>query len=152
MLVFNLFGKKDTECIRFERYFLSMGNCLEDFWSIMRKDMNGFSREEEEAFIGEYKNVLIVMSESYMTDINVLYYMDILRSLKEKGHINIVAMIQNGTVIPERYRWITGPEVSWIAFYYYLLAFMCQNLYNQLCMIIFIIDYYLLCVFFGGDY
>ena len=48
MLVFNLFGKKDTECIRFERYFLSMGNCLEDFWSIMRKDMNGFSREEEE--------------------------------------------------------------------------------------------------------
>ena len=73
MLVFNLFGKKDTECIRFERYFLSMGNCLEDFWSIMRKDMNGFSREEEEAFIGEYKNVLIVMSESYMTDINVLY-------------------------------------------------------------------------------
>ena len=85
MLVFNLFGKKDTECIRFERYFLSMGNCLEDFWSIMRKDMNGFSREEEEAFIGEYKNVLIVMSESYMTDINVLYYMDILRSLKEKG-------------------------------------------------------------------
>ena len=87
MLVFNLFGKKDTECIRFERYFLSMGNCLEDFWSIMRKDMNGFSREEEEAFIGEYKNVLIVMSESYMTDINVLYYMDILRSLKEKGHI-----------------------------------------------------------------
>ena len=61
MLVFNLFGKKDTECIRFERYFLSMGNCLEDFWSIMRKDMNGFSREEEEAFIGEYKNVLIVM-------------------------------------------------------------------------------------------
>ena len=62
MLVFNLFGKKDTECIRFERYFLSMGNCLEDFWSIMRKDMNGFSREEEEAFIGEYKNVLIVMS------------------------------------------------------------------------------------------
>ena len=34
--------------------------------------MNGFSREEEEAFIGEYKNVLIVMSESYMTDINVL--------------------------------------------------------------------------------
>ena len=152
MLVFNLFGKKDTECIRFERYFLSMGNCLEDFWSIMRKDMNGFSREEEEAFIGEYKNVLIVMSESYMTDINVLYYMDILRSLKEKGHINIVAMIQNGTVIPERYRWITGPEVSRIAFYYYLLAFMCQNLYNQLCMIIFIIDYYLLCVFFGGDY
>ena len=108
MLVFNLFGKKDTECIRFERYFLSMGNCLEDFWSIMRKDMNGFSREEEEAFIGEYKNVLIVMSESYMTDINVLYYMDIL---------NIVAMIQNGTVIPERYRWITGPEVSRIAFY-----------------------------------
>ena len=95
MLVFNLFGKKDTECIRFERYFLSMGNCLEDFWSIMRKDMNGFSREEEEAFIGEYKNVLIVMSESYMTDINVLYYMDILRSLKEKGYINIVAMIQN---------------------------------------------------------
>ncbi|MFR2510758.1 MAG: hypothetical protein ACLS9K_00215 [Lachnospira eligens] len=82
----------------------------------MRKDMNGFSREEEEAFIGEYKNVLIVMSESYMTDINVLYYMDILRSLKEKGHINIVAMIQNGTVIPERYRWITGPEVSRIAF------------------------------------
>ena len=152
MLVFNLFGKKDTECIRFERYFLSMGNCLEDFWSIMRKDMNGFSREEEEAFIGEYKNVLIVMSESYMTDINVLYYMDILRSLKEKGYINIVAMIQNGTVIPERYRWITGPEVSRIAFYYYLLAFMCQNLYNQLCMIIFIIDYYLLCVFFGGDY
>ena len=117
MLVFNLFGRKDTECIRFERYFLSMGNCLEDFWSIMRKDMNGFSREEEEAFIGEYKNVLIVMSESYMTDINVLYYMDILRSLKEKGHINIVAMIQNGTVIPERYRWITGPEVSRIAFY-----------------------------------
>ena len=117
MLVFNLFGKKHTECIRFERYFLSMGNCLEDFWSIMRKDMNGFSREEEEAFIGEYKNVLIVMSESYMTDINVLYYMDILRSLKEKGHINIVAMIQNGTVIPERYRWITGPEVSRIAFY-----------------------------------
>ena len=107
----------NTECIRFERYFLSMGNCLEDFWSIMRKDMNGFSREEEEAFIGEYKNVLIVMSESYMTDINVLYYMDILRSLKEKGHINIVAMIQNGTVIPERYRWITGPEVSRIAFY-----------------------------------
>lgn len=53
MLVFNLFGKKDTECIRFERYFLSMGNCLEDFWSIMRKDMNGFSREEEEAFIGK---------------------------------------------------------------------------------------------------
>lgn len=152
MLVFNLFGKKDTECIRFERYFLSMGNCLEDFWSIMRKDMNGFSREEEEAFIGEYKNVLIVMSESYMTDINVLYYMDILRSLKEKGYINIVAMIQNGTVIPERYRWITGPEVSRIAFYLYLLAFMCQNLYNQLCMIIFIIDYYLLCVFFGGDY
>ena len=152
MLVFNLFGKKDTECIRFERYFLSMGNCLEDFWSIMRKDMNGFSREEEEAFIGEYKNVLIVMSESYMTDINVLYYMDILRSLKEKGHINIVAMIQNGTVIPERYRWITGPEVSRTAFYSYLLAFMCQNFYNQLCMIIFIIDYYLLCVFFGGDY
>ena len=94
-----------------------MGNCLEDFWSIMRKDMYGFSREEEEAFIGEYKNVLIVMSESYMTDINVLYYMDILRSLKEKGHINIVAMIQNGTVIPERYRWITGSEVSRIAFY-----------------------------------
>lgn len=60
--------------------------------------------------------MLIVMSESYMTDINVLYYMDILRSLKEKGHINIVAMIQNGTVIPERYRWITGPEVSRIAF------------------------------------
>ena len=59
----------------------------------------------------------IVMSESYMTDINVLYYMDILRSLKEKGYINIVAMIQNGTVIPERYRWITGPEVSRIAFY-----------------------------------
>ena len=56
MLVFNLFGRKDTECIRFERYFLSMGNCLEDFWSIMRKDMNGFSREEEEAFIGEYKH------------------------------------------------------------------------------------------------
>ena len=52
-----------------------------------------------------------------MTDINVLYYMDILRSLKEKGYINIVAMIQNGTVIPERYRWITGPEVSRIAFY-----------------------------------
>ena len=58
MLVFNLFGKKDTECIRFERYFLSMGNCLEDFWSIMRKDMNGFSREEEEAFIGDGPKVL----------------------------------------------------------------------------------------------
>ena len=99
MLVFNLFGKKDTECIRFERYFLSMGNCLEDFWSIMRKDMNGFSREEEEAFIGEYKNVLIVMSESYMTDINVLYYMDILRIYKHSrndsewyGHTGKVQM------------------------------------------------------------
>ena len=72
MLVFNLFGKKDTECIRFERYFLSMGNCLEDFWSIMRKDMNGFSREEEEAFIGEYKNVLIVMSESIYSHIIII--------------------------------------------------------------------------------
>ena len=79
--------------------------------------MNGFSREEEEAFIGEYKDVLIVMSESYMTDMYVLYYMDILRSLKEKGKINIVVMIQNGTIIPERYRWVTDPEVSRIAFY-----------------------------------
>ena len=60
MLVFNLFGKKDTECIRFERYFLSMGNCLEDFWSIMRKDMNGFSREEEEAFLENIKNFVFL--------------------------------------------------------------------------------------------
>ena len=117
MLVFNMFNKKDEMCVCFERYFLAMGNSLEDFWSINKKYMQGFSREEDEEYIGKCKKVLIVMSKEYMTDINVLYYMDILRSLKEKGHINIVAMIQNGTVIPERYRWITGPEVSRIAFY-----------------------------------
>ena len=35
-------------CVCFERNFLAMGNSLEDFWSINKKYMHGFSREEDE--------------------------------------------------------------------------------------------------------
>ena len=56
-----MFNKKDEMCICFERYFLAMGNSLEDFWSINKKYMQGFSREEDEEYIGKCKKVLIVM-------------------------------------------------------------------------------------------
>ena len=32
-----MFNKKDEMCVCFERYFLAMGNSLEDFWSINKK-------------------------------------------------------------------------------------------------------------------
>ena len=48
-------------CVCFERNFLAMGNSLEDFWSINKKYMHGFSREEDEEFIRQYKKVLIVI-------------------------------------------------------------------------------------------
>ena len=69
MLVFNMFNKKDEMCVCFERYFLAMGNSLEDFWSINKKYMQGFSREEDEEYIGKCKKVLIVMSKEFITDI-----------------------------------------------------------------------------------
>ena len=42
-------------CVCFERNFLAMGNSLEDFWSINKKYMHGFSREEDEEFIRQYE-------------------------------------------------------------------------------------------------
>ena len=80
-------------CVCFERNFLAMGNSLEDFWSINKKYMHGFSREEDEEFIRQYKKVLIVMSKDFLTDLKSLYYMDVLKSLKNKGAVSIMAMI-----------------------------------------------------------
>ena len=117
MLVFNMFNKKDEMCVCFERYFLAMGNSLEDFWSINKKYMQGFSREEDEEYIGKCKKVLIVMSKEYMTDMLSLYYMDVIRSLKEQGVIEVMAMIGNDVNLPSRYEWINDADVSRIAFY-----------------------------------
>ena len=105
MLVFNMFNKKDEMCICFERYFLAMGNSLEDFWSI------------NEEYIGKCKKVLIVMSKEFITDMLSLYYMDVIRSLKEQGVIEVMAMIGNDVNLPSRYEWINDSDVSRIAFY-----------------------------------
>ena len=61
LLVFNMFCKENVMCVCFERNYLAMGNSLEDFWSINKKYMHGFSREEDEEFIRQYKKVLIIM-------------------------------------------------------------------------------------------
>jgi len=42
-----MFCKENVMCVCFERNFLAMGNSLEDFWSINKKYMHGFSREEK---------------------------------------------------------------------------------------------------------
>ena len=112
-----MFNKKDEMCVCFERYFLAMGNSLEDFWSINKKYMQGFSREEDEEYIGKCKKVLIVMSKEFITDILSLYYMDVLKSLKNKGAVSIMAMIDIDVVLPERYNWINDEDVDRIAFY-----------------------------------
>lgn len=117
MLVFNMFNKKDEMCVCFERYFLAMGNSLEDFWSINKKYMQGFSREEDEEYIGKCKKVLIVMSKEFITDMLSLYYMDVIRSLKERGVIEVMAMIGNDVNLPSRYEWINDADVNRIAFY-----------------------------------
>lgn len=104
-------------CVCFERNFLAMGNSLEDFWSINKKYMQGFSREEDEEYIRQYKKVLIVMSKDFLTDLKSLYYMDVLRSLKDKGAISVMAMIENNVVLPGRYSWINDEDVDRIAFY-----------------------------------
>ena len=94
-----------------------MGNSLEDFWSINKKYMHGFSREEDEEYITQYKKVLIVMSKDFLTDVMSLYYMDVLRCLKNKGTISVMAMIENDVVLPDRYSWINDEDVGRIAFY-----------------------------------
>ena len=104
-------------CVCFERYFLAMGNSLEDFWSINKKYMQGFSREEDEEYIGQYKKVLIVMSKDFLTDVISLYYMDVLRSLKNEGKVSVMAMLENDVVLPARYSWINDEDVDRIAFY-----------------------------------
>ena len=43
--------------------------------------------------------------------------MDVLRSLKNKGIISVMAMIDNDVVLPERYNWINDEDVDRIAFY-----------------------------------
>ena len=117
MLVFNMFNKKDEMCVCFERYFLAMGYALEDFWSINKKYMQDFSREEDEEYIKKYKKVLVVMSNEYITDVLSLYYMDVIRSLKECGAIEVIAMIGNDVNLPSRYGWINDADVSRISFY-----------------------------------
>ena len=94
-------------CVCFERNFLAMGNSLEDFWSINKKYMH----------IRQYKKVLIVMSKDFLTDLKSLYYMDVLKSLKNKGAVSIMAMIDIDVVLPERYNWINDEDVDRIAFY-----------------------------------
>ena len=117
LLVFNMFCKENVMCVCFERNYLAMGNLLEDFWSINKKYMHGFSREEDEEFIRQYKKVLIIMSKDFLTDLKSLYYMDVLRSLKNKGIISVMAMIDNDVVLPERYNWINDEDVDRIVFY-----------------------------------
>ena len=46
-----------------------------------------------------------------------LYYMDVIRSLKEQGVIEVMAMIGNDVNLPSRYEWINDADVSRIAFY-----------------------------------
>ena len=104
-------------CVCFERNFLAMFNSLEDFWIIYKNYMIGFSREEDEEFIRQYKKVLIVMSKDFLTDLKSLYYMDVLKSLKNKGAVSIMAMIDIDVVLPERYNWINDEDVDRIAFY-----------------------------------
>ena len=112
-----MFCKENVMCVCFERNFLAMGNSLEDFWSINKKYMHGFSREEDEEFIRQYTKVLIVMSKDFLTDLKSLYYMDVLKSLKNKGAVSIMAMIDIDVVLPERYNWINDEDVDRIAFY-----------------------------------
>lgn len=117
MLVFNMFDRNDTTCVRFEKVFLTMGNRLEDFWSLRSGYIAGCSRQEDEAFIKRYRKVLVVMSGSMMTDVWTLYYMDVIRLLKDRGEIKVMAMVEDGVVLPSRYRWLNGADVTQIAFY-----------------------------------
>ena len=43
--------------------------------------------------------------------------MDVLKSLKNKGVVSIMAMIDIDVVLPERYNWINDEDVDRIAFY-----------------------------------
>lgn len=79
--------------------------------------MQEFSREEDEKYIGKYGKVLIIMSDEYMTDMLSLYYMDVIRSLKERGELEVMVMIGNDVNLPLRYEWVNDADVHRIAFY-----------------------------------
>lgn len=57
------------------------------------------------------------MSKEFITDILSLYYMDVIRSLKERGIIEVMAMIGNDVNLPLRYEWVNDEDVNRIAFY-----------------------------------
>ena len=59
-------------CVCFERNFLVNGQFIWRISGVLYKRyMHGFSREEDEEFIRQYKKVLIVMSKDFLTDLNV---------------------------------------------------------------------------------
>lgn len=117
MLLFNLFGNNDENCVNFVRCLSAIGGTFEDFWVLYEKRMKELSRKDEEKLIKEYGKIFIVISGTRLNDLKSFYYLEVIRYLKEHGEIDVYVMIDDGVILPPRYRWLLTEGISQIAFY-----------------------------------